>query len=534
MTATLTVTVSTGFQASSYQRAIFDFITDGKGDGLVNAVAGSGKTTTLVQAARLLRTDRAAFFAFNKHIADELNARLVGTPMRASTIHSFGFRMLGDRFGRMTVKEDKYRAEAERYIDANLSWDERGTLAGHGGEEARERLKDQLDARRDGLVKLIDFARMSMVRPDNAAGLRALIAQYQIEVPGPEDEDYIVRGARPIMERGADMIRQRVIDFTDMVWGPVFLGVPVEKFHWVFTDEAQDLNTAQRYLVLATRAPGGRMIFVGDVNQAIFSFAGADARSFWAIREETGATLLPLSVCYRCPSSHLDLARTLVPHIEARPGAPEGTVLAIHEDKILENVREGMMILCRTTAPLVSLCIRLIRHRIPARVRGRDVAKGLMDMARKVGKRLPYREFPMALVAYEAAQIERLADSPNSESRIVALQDKVAALQACYEEFTTIDTIADLCQEIDGIFHDGRASVILSTIHRAKGLDTDDVMILHPELLPFMHPKQTPEQQAQERNIYYVGLTRAKQALIFAYPDSETLPATALGNVNLD
>src|SRR5690349_12677266 len=81
------------FSPSSYQSAVFDFIRNGHGDGIVNAVAGSGKTTTLIEGARILHTSSALFVAFNKHIADEITKRLgaCGSSMTAKTVHSIGY-----------------------------------------------------------------------------------------------------------------------------------------------------------------------------------------------------------------------------------------------------------------------------------------------------------------------------------------------------------------------------------------------------------------------------------------------------------
>ncbi len=79
-------------QPSPYQEAIFRFQAEDTRDAFVNAKAGSGKTTTLVQCAQrltALERERAIFVAFNTHIAEELGRRLpVG--MTARTIHSVG------------------------------------------------------------------------------------------------------------------------------------------------------------------------------------------------------------------------------------------------------------------------------------------------------------------------------------------------------------------------------------------------------------------------------------------------------------
>jgi DNA helicase II / ATP-dependent DNA helicase PcrA len=65
------------FKPSKYQKAIYSFIENGKGNAVVEAVAGSGKTTTIVEAtSRIPPKDRAIFVAFNKSIATELSKKL--------------------------------------------------------------------------------------------------------------------------------------------------------------------------------------------------------------------------------------------------------------------------------------------------------------------------------------------------------------------------------------------------------------------------------------------------------------------------
>ncbi len=96
---------------SRYQEAIYAWVRTGHGDALVDAVPGSGKTTTLVEAAALIDGD-GLFVAFNKHIADELRGRLPAA-MDASTIHSLGLSTLRAAGLTPTVKQDKYRRLAE-------------------------------------------------------------------------------------------------------------------------------------------------------------------------------------------------------------------------------------------------------------------------------------------------------------------------------------------------------------------------------------------------------------------------------------
>jgi len=90
----------------------------------------------------------------------------------------------------------------------------------------------------------------------------------------------IVSAVPALMEKAEAETRQKHIDFTDMVYWAVKWNLPVDQYQYVFTDEAQDLSPMQRRLVEKCLAPNGRIFVVGDKNQAIYSFAGADSDSF--------------------------------------------------------------------------------------------------------------------------------------------------------------------------------------------------------------------------------------------------------------
>lgn len=493
------------FEPSPYQTAVFDFVTSGRGDGLVNAVAGSGKTTTLVQAAQLIHGN-ALMCAFNKHIADELQRRLAGTTMTAKTIHGLGNSALYKALGRTRVEGTKYRHLCQEWIEREFS----RTFRFESKQEARDYAR--------ALEKVVNFARLTLT-PTERPALQLMADKYAIDVP----DRALLSGVAIILDRGITLAQYgaKCIDFTDMLWLPLVLDLPVAQFDWVFVDEAQDLNAAQLALVLKARAPGGRMVFVGDSRQAIMAFAGADAESYAKIKSTTNATELPLSICYRCPTSHIALAQEIVPAIESAPHAAPGTVETILEDTLSSRVQEGDLVICRTTAPLIAWCIRLIAQRVPARVRGRDVAKELGELAEKIAAAGPWEEFLRYLSLYEAQQLKYLAQKDASEDQVQNLQDKCQALEVCYTSFSA-PSVEALRREIEGLFADERASVWLSTVHRAKGLEADRVFILHPEKLPLRWKGQTEAQLTQEFNLRYVALTRAKQALFFLV---EELPA---------
>lgn len=500
----ISAATSNGFTPSVYQQALFDFITSGRGDAMVNAVAGSGKTTSLVQAAKLIKSSSAIFLAFNRHIADELNTKLAGSTMQAKTIHSLGYGCLANTLRRkLEIQDRKYNKIAKPLVE-DAFWN--GKL--HGDRNDRNLVAGLVSA----LQKLVDMARSTLA--GSRAEVQALIPQFNIDL----DASYIpaiVDLAGAALREGQEVARRHgVIDYTDMIYLPHALNCNPPKFDWLFIDEAQDLNAAQRELVLKCRAPGGRMVFVGDERQAIMGFAGADVLSYRTIQARTGAVELPLSICYRCPAGHLELARAYVPQIEARPGAADGTLETIKESKLPEHLQEGDLVLCRMTAPLIGWCIKLIQQKVPARVRGRDVAKELTKLAVKIAEPVEYSKFLVALEAYRHNQMQFLQQQEASDTVMQSLNDRCDALVTCYTSFPAT-TVGELCAEIDGLFSDERSSVWLSTIHKAKGLEADRVFVLYPEKLPLRWPGQRDDQYVQEQNLMYVALTRSKDTLIF-------------------
>jgi superfamily I DNA/RNA helicase len=316
------------------------------------------------------------------------------------------------------------------------------------------------------------------------------------------------------LTEGVRTAQQRVqVDYTDLLWLPYRLRLRPQRYKHVLVDEAQDLSAAQLALALDARARGGRMLFCGDPHQSIYGWIGADPEAYEHIKTVTQATELPLSICYRCPSSHIALAQTLVPTIEAHAAAPAGTITLLDDSALLDAVRPGDLVICRKTAPLVAWCIRLIAHKIPARVRGREIGQELTGLARKLAQLVPWRRLPEAIAAYEEIEVAQLLREDVDVEHIIAVQDRCAALLVCFRSFG-VRSVDALCDEIDQLFADTGDVVALSTIHRAKGLEAERVFVLEANTLPLRWKRQRPDQHQQELNLLYVALTRAKQDLV--------------------
>jgi DNA helicase-2/ATP-dependent DNA helicase PcrA len=498
------------YDPSSYQAKIFSWVDEGRGHGVVQAVAGSGKSTTIISAARLI-SGSGLFLAFNKDIATELAGRLAGTRMRAATIHSHGFAAVRAACGNVRLNDMKYRDMVDA---AGKAVETTGSIRGYGDLSAAE----LASIKEDGFPgrtceKLINLARLALLDMDRDGFGDALLDLADRHGLADFDgvlDDLVIMIVQRAMQIGADRCAE--IDYTDMVWLPVVNQWPATQYSWLFVDEAQDMSKAALALVRKSIRAGGRILAVGDPAQSIYAFAGADSDSFSRIITELNAVVMPLSVCYRCPTSVVEVARQWCPQIEARAGAPIGIVRKATTEAYVAEAKEGDMVLCRRTAPLIGLCFELISEGMPAVVRGRDIAAGLAKIVDKVDKRARcWTAFDSHLTAWESKQVasilQRTKDVDRAAQKIEVVRDQAEVLRIIAAK-SEAKSAADLKAAINSLFSDQRGSVVLSTIHRAKGLEADRVAILESEKLPYAARHE--EQQRQENNAAYVCWTRAK------------------------
>jgi DNA helicase-2/ATP-dependent DNA helicase PcrA len=351
---------------SKYQDAIYDWVSTGRGDAVVTAVAGSGKTTTLVEVSKRLGTSNATFLAFNVAIVKELQARL-GEGVVCKTLNALGHSAIGFGLGRnvkITLDDSKYSGLIENELRALIPFPEEVKLAIRP------------------MRNLLSVVMSNLADPSDIEAVRALEAHHGIELPAGLDDRTITSVLTRALRTGEAMGRKGVISYEDQIYLPIKFNWRPRTSQFVLVDEAQDLSPAKLSLALMSRAPGGRMLFVGDPHQAIYGFAGASHDSIDNIIARTNATVLPLSVCYRCPTSVIDEAKKIVPHLEAAPGAPLGEVTQVDPANLVTLVHTGDLIVCRKNAPLVRECVKFIRARMPARVRGRDIGKSLVTLAK--------------------------------------------------------------------------------------------------------------------------------------------------------
>ena len=183
------------------------------------------------------------------------------------------------------------------------------------------------------------------------------------------------------------------IDFSDMIWMPLAGGMDFPKYDFVFIDEAQDTNATRREVAkrLLKEGPNpGRLIAVGDQHQAIFGFTGADNDSLALLQKDFQMETLSLTTSFRCSKAVIAHAQKIVPHIQARPDAPEGSVSEINEldfhKALIKNpsLHSTSAILCRKNAPLMSVLLFLASNNIPCRFEGKDQGDSYIRLIKKL------------------------------------------------------------------------------------------------------------------------------------------------------
>ena len=253
---------------------------------------------------------------------------------------------------------------------------------------------------------------------------------------------------------------------------------------------------------------------MGDRNQAIYGFAGADANSYDKLCNLNGKAIqMPLSVSYRCARKIIAEAQKIVPEIQPAPSAQDGWVW---EDGSLSEVRYGDWILCRNLKPLVQTYLWLMKNKIKSKIRGKDIGEGIISLIIKTGaKTIP--DLYEGLSREQNKLLEKLQKRgvrhPSYHPKMEILQQRIEVIQCLANE---VDSVKELKSMIENIFSDDVKGIILSTIHKAKGLENDRIFFLIPELIPSKFATMD-WQFEQEENLRYVAITRARKELIYVH-----------------
>ncbi len=458
---------------------------------VVRARAGTGKTTTILEAVKHAPERKILLAAFNKQIADELKAKVKDPRVNARTLHSLGNYYVWKAWGKTQIDAKRGRRLAEKTIPK--------------GVKITKELVGAIEKLASLGKNIKPFA-----TPEELVEI-AVNFDCAPEDTGNEDaweiED-VAHAAHKAMELATE--RDGTIDFDDMIYLPVRCKWIFPFYDLVVIDEAQDMNPTQLVLARGACKRRGRICVVGDDRQAIYGFRGADSAALDNLKQELNATEIGLTTTYRCPKKVVALAKKLVPDYEAADSAPEGIVDDIEADQIHEHTTPGNFVLSRTNAPLAKVCLGLLRGGQRAIIRGRDIGQTLSNIVKAIVKNSQVTtigELAAAIELWKKNRFEFLSGQDASESAFQYVEDQAETILALAEDLATP---TELLTRIKELFSDNSVhnSVVCSTVHKAKGLEADRVFILVDTLYPKF--AKTDDQMAEEENIEYVALTRSK------------------------
>ena len=513
---------------SPYQRAVLELFSSQDTNVFVGATAGAGKTKLLQMIAAMIteqdmlqQGEIATFAAYNVPVKKTLE-KVIPKTFTCKTINGIGDQICKENIEGVIFEPKKYEKIMRGIIDD---------------------LQIAAPAKRRELLERLEAC--VQLHVGHNLGLQVALGEwteimFDLDAPVLGSEEALHTLTLRTLRQGLAILEQRKeMSFIDQTLAPSHYGWRLaEPYRYLLIDEMQDLTKGHLYLLEAATDERSIIVGVGDRAQSLYGFAGADAQAIEHFKEKFAAKELRLSICYRCPRNHVDLARAYTDEIESAPEAQDGILRDIEYDDFLHLVQPGDMVLCRINAPMVEVCYELIARGIPAIIRGNDLSRSLVAFVRdaatwdgrkvdrsKISDDLSLTDFTDKLGAYATEQMDKINANAEKKGtdpdlRIASLADKLSVITLIHEQGGAT-TLGDLILDIRKLFRGKpEESVVLSTVHKAKGLEADSVFLLRPDLFP--HPKaKSPAALEAEKCAMFVAFTRARKSLQFIRPDAD-------------
>jgi hypothetical protein len=569
----------------------------------LNAVAGGGKSRSLIGAiGEMGRHDQLLLSTFGKEATAELEAKakaayphLVGlqvTTLTARTINALGHRLVASGLGMVSYKQ-KSKAEKEEgatkpqepgtFFYPEVAPGEERTLNGvylHSNKysdlvkhESKVKAVTELlpkDPRTGGpktgaLNRLLKLTMANLMRSPSARELEQLVEEHDIRFRREGNWTQVLSKAiGRIQDKGLEMLQEEFLfkrvdggldcyrgcfSYEDQTWVPFILDLKSNfRFSRALIDERQDLSIAQLDVLKRVLEPDAPVVFVGDVRQAIYGFNGAGGRALEVMERDFPGIKLELNDCYRCPETHLALARHFNPKIRRAALAgpdPVGTRLeALDREQFLVELRKGDVVLSRSSAVLLKAALKFVartginpktgkpnackivlRKGIGGAIAGtlRNVSEG---WKKAHGKNLNFRtDFTSALAEYSNAMAKECPEGHDED-----FKEQMGLVLALYEaahdrpEGSNKEAFANYCSKLitesDAPPGKNLKTIEFRTVHSMKGGEADRIFLVDLGTTQWI---KTQLGLTELRNIRYVALTRSKRELFLVTGFSEAM-----------
>jgi DNA helicase-2/ATP-dependent DNA helicase PcrA len=452
------------------QEHILSLVKDSLANLIINALAGSGKTTTLEMIQDAL-SPPVLCLAFNRRIADIMVKRF-RTTTTVRTFNGLGHRIWASACAGRVSLDPKKIPDLLRELIKELPRGEQG--------EAWEVFWDVAAA--SGLAKSLGYI------PDGKyPSAKRLIDRTAFYAMLPEDIGEIGPFLlEEVLLRSIKSAYAGLIDYNDQVYMPALFGGTYPKFPTVLIDEAQDLSPVNHQML--HHLSKSRLIAVGDPYQSIYRFRGAETNGMSKLASRFSMTPADLSVSFRCPRAIVEAVRWRAPNMQ---WLKEGGRVGVLKNPSLDSFTDGSVIICRNNAPLFSLALRLLAAGRSVSVAGSDVGPRVIGIMQRLGEdNMPKEE---VLEAIEKWRSEKEAKGSTT----------AADISGCMQVFVNMGrSLGQAIAYADHLFQQ-TGTITLLTGHKAKGLEWPIVYHLDPFLL-----LRSDEQDA---NLKYVITTRAME-----------------------
>lgn len=541
-------------ELSNYQKEIIEYFDANPSENIiVKALAGTGKSTLLK-----LLTDRTTtsdiYVAFNNSIAEEFRGKITNPKTKVSTLHSLALSIMNHNLSKSDGKA-KVGIGSRSSISAASNGAKLDNFKIHKiiddlimAANGRNIEFEKRIFYKDNYVSLYNLCRLTRTDMADDMAIKKLIKEYCLFVDY-SGNDYRMPPISTILIWLEDIDKRsksefddyKTIDFTDMLY---LTYLKVKKGVWevpywayytnILVDEAQDLCNLQINFLKFIKRKGGRYVFVMDENQAIYSFAGGNAQACSLIPKlYAPVKKFDLPINYRCPASHLKRVNEhfSIP-ILPRPDAPVGAIKTIDKKDISKYIKVGDMVISRKNKWLTDVILDLAKNGIPIYMQDKESVDSIKNTIARQNSESLYQlksKLNKIIEKYNKAIKQIKSDEENKEANDT---DKMVEITSTNSKIDNISFILEILQNyisnpknkycttkdfqlyVEKLLNTSSTKdcVRICSVHKAKGLEAPNVFVLN-EAKACKDPRNSWEQNEQEKNLSYISITRAMDKL---------------------
>ena len=567
---------------------------------MIDALAGTGKTTMLKHLSSFIKPgEKWLYLVFNKKNQVE-SSKAFPKGIEVLTTHAFLGKIL-KQSGKDVGGEMQLPPEGQKWRKIwkiadeilPLEWPE--SALSYRNKKTGDWTSPFHWKAKSFTTKLAELGKAYAVNPldENSAlqKLEEIIVQHGLETDlstekNNQDRDFVpdmlekaielLRLTMPSGLRDKNNAMYNFRDQDDTLW---FAALNADKIRWnpdgykvVLMDEVQDFNECQLIMAQKLKEAGCRVIGVGDPNQAMYGFRGANAQAFEKLKGIIGSgesQALPIN--FRSGGNIIDWVKNnthvqnlqTAPHLEGQGKvyADGGTNPPVGYEEFIDSVSdefksnrqtsESTAIICRTNAPLAHAALHFLKNDVDFQIVGKDLSRDLVEIIKKTTFSKPEN---VSIEGYADKLASHLQDVEDKWSNKISKRDEIKELKEFVSVMTSVlyylaekdykesensrpmQTVKDfqiyLERKLGGLdpdnekdasilkSQDPKKKITLTTAHKSKGLEWERIFLMRPQEYDPQRPSiKTQEQAQQEMNAWYVAATRGRNTLMVSADD---------------